>query len=161
MFAGVGVVALALDQLTKLWARAALPTDYHGRGVPVSVVEGLFDWRLSYNTGSAFGLFADTPGAPAFLTVVAIAALGGLVWMVAQARAEQRVLVAALGLLAGGAAGNLIDRVYAGRVTDFIVWKYQAHEWPVFNVADTALCVGAGLLLLDTIRDASRERAAS
>jgi signal peptidase II len=51
----------------------------------------------------------------------------------------------------GGAIGNLVDRVMYGRVTDFIVWKYHGHEWPAFNIADAALCIGVGLMLLDML----------
>lgn len=160
IFSIVALGAIALDQLTKLWARTALPTDPRGFGIPVPVIEGYFDWRLSYNPGSAFGLFADMPGARLFLTVVAIAAIGAIIWMVVQTRDEQRLLLVALSLLAGGAIGNLIDRVAMGQVTDFIVWKYHQHEWPVFNVADVALCVGVGVLVLDMIRESARERAA-
>jgi signal peptidase II len=160
-FGLIALAAIVLDQLTKLWARSALPTDPRGFGVPVPVIEGYFDWRLSYNTGSAFGLFADMSGARIFLTVVAVVAIGAIGWMVKQARDDQKLQLWALALLAGGAVGNLIDRIAHGRVTDFIVWKYHAHEWPVFNVADMALCVGVGLLLLDMIREGARERAAA
>jgi signal peptidase II len=160
IFSIVAAVAIAFDQLTKLWARSALPTDPRGFGLPVPVVEGFFDWRLSYNTGSAFGLFSEMSGARIFLTVVALAAVVAIGWMVQQARDDQKAQVWALALLAGGAIGNLIDRVAAGRVTDFILWRYHAHEWPVFNVADVALCAGVGLIVLDMIREAVRERTA-
>jgi signal peptidase II len=65
----------------------------------------------------------------------------------------------ALGLVGGGAIGNLIDRVMYGKVTDFIVWKVGIHEWPAFNIADAALCVGVGLILLDWIIASRNERA--
>jgi signal peptidase II len=58
---------------------------------------------------------------------------------------------AALGLVGGGAIGNLIDRILYGRVTDFIVWHYKGHEWPAFNIADAALVVGVGLMGLDML----------
>jgi signal peptidase II len=161
IFGLIALVAIALDQATKLWARTSLPTDPRGFGLPVPVIEGFFDWRLSYNTGSAFGLFADMSGARVFLTIVAIVAVVAIVWMIKQARDDQQAQVWALSLLAGGAIGNLIDRIAFGRVTDFIVWKYHAHEWPVFNVADMALCAGVGLLLLEMAREGARERAAA
>jgi signal peptidase II len=62
-------------------------------------------------------------------------------------------------LVAGGAVGNLVDRIIAGRVSDFIVWKYHGHEWPAFNVADAALVVGVCLMALDMMLD--RRRAAA
>ena len=79
--------------------------------------------------------------------------------MVYKARDEQRRLMIGLGLVGGGAIGNVIDRVAFGKVTDFVVWKWHTHEWPTFNVADAALCVGVGLLFLDLGRQAKDEKA--
>jgi signal peptidase II len=148
-FIAFSVLTLVGDQLTKLWARHALPTDSHGFGVAKSVIKNFFDWRLSYNTGSAVGLFHGVNGARIFLTIVGVVAFGAIIWMVHKARDDQRRLVAALGLVGGGAIGNVIDRVAFGKVTDFVVWKWYSHEWPTFNVADAALCVGVALLFLD------------
>lgn len=148
-FVVIGVLTCIADQLTKVWALRSLPTTPSGRGIAVPVIEGFWDWRLSYNMGSAFGLFHGVTGARIFLTVVGLVALGAIAWMVHQARDDQKRNLVALGLIAGGAVGNLIDRVLVGKVTDFVVWKYKTHEWPTFNVADVALCVGVGLLLLD------------
>ena len=158
IFAAVGGVLAALDQLTKYWAKTSLPTDFHGRGLPVPVIDGYFEWRLSYNEGSAFGLFKDVAGAPVFLTVIALVAVLAIGWMVKQAEDHQTRLVTALGLIVGGAVGNVIDRIAHGRVTDFVVWKYHEHEWPVFNVADAALCIGIGLMFLDVSREQRAER---
>jgi signal peptidase II len=149
-FAAVAVLTVVADHLTKWWAGAALPVDPTGRGIAVPFIDGFWDWRLSYNRGSAFGLFHGVNGARIFLSFVGVVALGAMVWMVRQARDEQRRLIVGLGLIAGGAIGNLIDRILVGKVTDFVVWRYQRHEWPTFNVADVALCVGVGLLLLDS-----------
>lgn len=158
LFTIVGLVALIADQVTKLWARGALPTitipDGRIYGRPVPVIENFFDWRLSFNPGSAFSLFGEMSGARVFLSVIGVVAVLGILWMVRQARSDQRRLVWALGLLAGGAVGNLVDRIYFGVVTDFVVWKYHDTEWPTFNVADVALVIGVGLLFLDMIKDA-------
>ena len=70
----------------------------------------------------------------------------------AQDRAGATRLQVALGLVGGGAIGNLIDRVMYGRVTDFIVWHVKDHEWPAFNIADAALCIGVGLMVLDMLQ---------
>jgi signal peptidase II len=64
----------------------------------------------------------------------------------------------ALALVAGGAVGNLIDRIYFGVVTDFVLWHYQTHEWPVFNVADIVLVVGVGLMFIDIQKEGRREK---
>jgi signal peptidase II len=148
-FAVIGVVTLVADQITKYWARHGLPTDSRGYGLPVPIIENFWDWRLSYNTGSAFGLFSSVDGARILLTIVGFIALGAILWMVHKGSDDQRRLSAALGLVGGGAIGNVVDRVLFGKVTDFVVWKYYQHEWPTFNIADAALCVGVGLLFID------------
>lgn len=158
-FAVFSIVTLVADQLSKLWARHGLPVHGRGIGKPVSVITNFWDWRLSYNTGSAFGLFSSVNGARIFLTIVGVIALGAIMWMVHKARDDQRRLMVGLGLVGGGAIGNVIDRVAFGKVTDFVVWKWYSHEWPTFNVADAALCVGVGLLFLDLGKQAKEDKA--
>ena len=158
-FVAFAVVTLVLDQVTKLWARHGLPVNSRGYGEPVAVIKNFFDWRLSYNTGSAFGLFSSVTGARIFLTIVGVIALGAILWMVHKGKNDQRRLMVGLGLVGGGAIGNVIDRVAFGKVTDFVVWKWYTHEWPTFNVADAALCVGVGLLFLDLGKQAKEEKA--
>jgi len=161
VFAAVSVLTMVADQITKYWARAVLPVDERGYGIAVPVIENFFDWRLSHNTGSAFGLFGGVTGARILLTLVGIVAVGAILWMVKKAEDNQRRLIWALGLVAGGAVGNIVDRVLFGKVTDFVVWKYYAKEWPTFNVADVALVVGVGLLFLDMGRDKKAKAAES
>jgi signal peptidase II len=148
-FTAIGVVTLVADQVTKYWARNGRPADARGYGLPVPVIENFWDWRLSWNTGSAFGLFSSVDGARIFLTIIGVIAIGAIVWMVHKADDGQRRMAAALGLVGGGAVGNIVDRIAFGKVTDFVVWKWYTHEWPTFNIADAALCVGVGLLFLD------------
>jgi signal peptidase II len=150
----VGGLTIVLDQLTKLWARAALPTDPAGNGIPVPVIDNYFDWVLAYNTGSAFSMFAGTAGSRVFLSIIGVVAVVALTWMVIKGDDQQRGAIAALGLMAGGAVGNLIDRIASGKVTDFVLWRYHEHRWPVFNVADIALTVAVGLFLLTSFRRA-------
>jgi len=156
LFLIVAPLTCILDQITKVWARASLP---HAKvrggivGEPIVVIKNFFDWRLSENPGSAFGLFGQTAGSRIFLSIIGIVALGAIIWMLRKAKEDQTRLIWALGLVAGGAVGNLIDRVAFGVVTDFIVWKYHAHEWPTFNVADIALVIGVGLLFIDIGKD--------
>lgn len=149
IFLIVAPLTMILDQITKIWARSSLPTGPDGRGISQVVIENFWEWRLSHNPGSAFGLFGDTSGARIFLSIVGFVAVGAILWMLHKASDDQRRLTVALGLVAGGAVGNLIDRVGFGEVTDFVVWKYYQHEWPTFNVADVALVIGVGLLFLD------------
>jgi len=176
VFLIVAALSLVADQATKIWARASLPVlSIHAGGAtcivpedivsrscvghPVSVVDGVWEWRLSMNPGSAFGLFSSQNGARILLSIVGIAAVIGMLWMLRKARSDQKILHWALALVAGGAVGNLIDRIYFGVVTDFILWRYQTHEWPVFNVADIVLVVGVGLMFIDIQKEGRREKA--
>ncbi len=153
LFLIVAPVTILLDQLTKLWARHSLPTNPDGYGIPRTVISNFWDWRLSHNPGSAFGLFGGTGGARIFLTIVGVIAVIAISMMLRKASDKQVRLTVALGLVAGGAIGNLIDRIVFGVVTDFVVWKYYDHEWPTFNVADVALVIGVALLFLDIGRE--------
>lgn len=159
IFVIVGVLNLVADQLTKWWARATLPVGANGYGEAVPVIQNFWDWRLSFNKGSAFGLFHGTGGARVFLTLIGIVALIFVIYMVKSARKDQTRLVNGLGLVAGGAIGNLIDRIATGKVTDFVVWKYYETEWPTFNVADVSLVVGVVFMLLDIQSEKKREKA--
>jgi signal peptidase II len=128
-------------------------------GSAVPVIDGFWEWRLSMNPGSAFGLFSSQEGARIGLSIVGIVAVFGMLWMLRKARPDQRILHWALALVTGGAVGNLIDRIYFGVVTDFILWRYQNHEWPVFNVADIVLVVGVGLMFIDIQKEGRRDKA--
>jgi signal peptidase II len=151
VFAAVFVLSLAADQLTKVWARASLAP----RLAPTVVIDGWFDLRYSENPGSAFGLFRDLPGARWILLAIGVGAMV-VVWsLLRKVKPEHKRVAAELGLLAGGALGNIVDRVARSRVTDFVVWKYHGHEWPTFNIADAALVVGVVALLIDMKSDKS------
>jgi signal peptidase II len=177
LFAIIALVSLVLDQATKIWARETLPV---GRsmsgpvdpscqipedvvahkcvGINDTVIENYWDWRLSFNPGSAFGLFNSASGARVFLSIVGVLAVFGMLWMLWKAREDQKWLIWALGLVAGGAVGNLIDRIYYGVVTDFILWHYHSKEWPVFNIADVALVIGVGLMFLDIGGESKKDK---
>lgn len=145
------LISLALDQWTKVLARThLLPL---GPWKTKVVVPNYFDLRYSENTGVAFGMFQRLPGGRIWLTVVALAALLLVVYYLKRSAARQYRLHLALGLIGGGAIGNLVDRIAFGKVTDFIVWHVGQHEWPAFNVADAALVVGVALMALDMLLD--------
>ncbi len=184
LFLIVAALSLFADQATKIWARDALPTvrgdgrtgmcivpddmmirTVDGKdvmpachGQSVVVIDGFWKWRLSMNPGSAFGLFSSQTGARIGLSVVGIFAVLGMIWMLRKARNDQRILHWALALVCGGAVGNLIDRIYYGVVTDFVLWFYKTHEWPVFNIADVVLVVGVGLMFIDIQKEGRREK---
>lgn len=151
LVASVAVGAVILDALAKSWAVAALA------GREVSVLGDLLVFRLARNPGGAFGSFQ---GAGTVLAVVAVLAVGWVLWYAGRVR--ETPLLVGLGLVAGGALGNLVDRVFRspgflrGYVVDFI----DVPRWPTFNVAD--MCVSAGVILVvicvwrdDTARRAS------
>jgi signal peptidase II len=178
VFAIVAILSIVADQATKVWARHDLPVYGHGSdngtcvvpedlgvvpalcaGKTEDVISGFWQWRLSMNHGSAFGLFANSPGAARILlSIVGIGAVIGMFMMMRKARKDQKILHWGLALVAGGAIGNLIDRTYFGYVTDFVLWHYQTHEWPVFNVADVVLVIGVVLLFMDSSREGKRDK---
>jgi len=142
-------LSLALDQWTKALARAHLRP--LGPFNPKVVIDGFFNLRYSENPGVAFGMLQQIPGGKFILTAMAIVAIVLVVMYLRRTDADAARLHVALGLVGGGALGNVIDRISYGRVTDFIVWHVKAHEWPTFNVADAALCIGVGLMMLDML----------
>jgi signal peptidase II len=127
-------------------------------GVSSPVITNYWDWELSMNPGSAFGLFSGQGFARVFLSIIGFAAVGGMLWMLKKSRADQKILHWALALVAGGAVGNLIDRIVDGVVTDFILWHYHDKRWPVFNIADVVLVVGVGLMFIDIQKEGKREK---
>ena len=168
----VGLISMVADQVTKIYARAVLPVSPKGCAIPEDFIErkcggvtvkflgDFWEWRLSMNPGSAFGLFGSNQAmARIFLSVVGVIAVGGMVWMLVKSRPDQKVLHWALAFVAGGAVGNLIDRIYFGVVTDMVLWRYEKHEWPVFNIADVVLVIGVGLMFIDIQKEGKREKA--
>jgi signal peptidase II len=139
-------VALTLigDQITKYFARQELVL-----GRAKTFLGSFWDWELSYNTGSAFGLFHGVDSARWFLTIIGIAACVAILFIVRKGKDDRGWIAAALGLVFGGALGNVIDRLLAGKVTDFVLWHIGEHRWPAFNVADAALVAGVIILFFD------------
>lgn len=153
VFAVVLVITLAFDQGSKAWART-LPLHE-----PRAFVEGYWDWELAMNPGAAFSSFVGGAGMQIALGLVAALALIGIGVIASRTRPEQRLERFGLALVAGGALGNLVDRIRDGAVTDFIRWRWHEHAWPIFNIADAALLVGAVLLLVGGVRERRRHRA--
>ena len=138
------LVSLGADQGTKLWARHALAP----RGT-ITVVPGFWEFRYAENTGSAFSLLRGGPLLPYLFAAIALVALVVIGIYLKKAQPRERLFAVGMGLLGGGALGNLIDRIAFQKVTDFVVWRYHDHVWPTFNVADAVLVVGVlGLMLL-------------
>jgi len=144
---------VAVDQLSKL---AILRSFSFGERL--AVVPGLFDLTLVYNRGAAFSFLAGASGWQRwFFTGLGVAAAIFLVWLLAR-HGTQRLFSFALALILGGAIGNVIDRVARGQVVDFLLVYWQRWHWPAFNVADSAITVGAVLLIVDEFRRVRRGR---
>jgi signal peptidase II len=120
----------------------------------------VLDIVLTYNTGAAFSFLADAPGWQRWMFVLLALIVSAvlLVWMRRLRARAQALLASALALIVGGALGNMIDRLTLGRVVDFIHVHAGNAYFPAFNVADSAITVGAGLLLLDAWRESRRAR---
>jgi signal peptidase II len=133
----------AIDQMTKV-----IMLDRLTLGVPIEIIEGFFDLTLVMNPGLAFGLLGGVPAtwrwAVAGLSVVALVLLSRVALRVLPTGGWQGVL--AIGLIFGGALGNLVDRARFGAVVDFVDLHYRGYHWPAFNVADSAITVGVVLL---------------
>ncbi len=144
----VPVVIVTLDQVTKALVRRTLPLHES-----VTVVPGFLDFTHIRNTGAAFGFMdtADLPYKTLLLSAVAVASLVGVGFYAAGLPREQRLARWGLALILGGAAGNLIDRITAGFVVDFVDVYWRTYHFWAFNVADSAISVGVVLWLLDAL----------
>jgi len=149
----IATIVCVLDQASKWWVLLDImsPPD------PIEVLP-VFNLVLVWNRGVSFGLFAaGDPMAKWFLIAVAVVIVVALsVWL---RRAQSRLVVSAIGLIVGGAAGNVIDRLVHGAVVDFLDFHVAAYHWPAFNIADSAITVGAALLILDSLRPSPQNSA--
>ena len=143
---GIAALVVLLDQASKGLAESALE---YGR--PVAVF-AWFNLTLQYNPGAAFSFLSDAGGWQRyFFTAVAVVISAVLmVWLYVMPR-QQRLLALALGLILGGALGNLWDRLVLGHVVDFISLHYGGHYFPAFNLADSAISAGAALMIFDSL----------
>ena len=146
----VSVAVIAADYATK----AAMMAAFHpGEERPFT---SFFSLVLTFNTGAAFSLFADGAGWQRwFFTAVALGAAGLIAWLLK--RGGSTLYCLGLALILGGAIGNLRDRLALGKVVDFLLFHYERWAWPAFNVADSAITVGAALLIVDSFRPRHRE----
>ena len=144
----VALLVVLLDRWTKRLVAARIAMYRH-----IQIIPGFFRLTHTENTGAAFSLFADSPShwKTALLigfSVVAMVIVSVLLWR--QARAFT-ITGLALSLILGGAVGNLWDRVASGRVVDFLLLYFKQYQWPVFNLADSAIVVGAALLVIEIL----------
>jgi signal peptidase II len=137
------LVVIAVDQLTK-----QLAWHYFDIGRYFELIPGMLRITLVKNAGAAFGMFE---GGRAFFIVASIIAAAVITYIGLRLPPAERLKRLLLGLILGGAIGNLIDRIYDGAVIDFVEMGIGGHWWPVYNVADIAVSVGAVLLLVQLL----------
>jgi signal peptidase II len=140
----ITAIVLALDQLTKYLVSVNFTEGDGGK----EIIHGFFKISYTENPGIAFGML-NHDNVRWLLVVVSVAAILVVIYYMMRARASSRLLMWSLALLAAGIAGNLIDRIRLGRVIDFILLYFKTYEWPVFNVADTAITIGAALMAIE------------
>jgi signal peptidase II len=155
LFLGIAVLVVVVDQATKRLAEDRL---YRTgvRSVPVPYTGDLLRFTYVENRGAAFGLLQDQT---LFFVLVGLVVIGVIAASYRYLPRSSLLLQLALGLQLGGAIGNLIDRVRQTYVVDFVDFGYRANWWPVFNVADSAICVGVALLALNLLSESSPEPA--
>lgn len=142
-----------VDQISKVIAEASLT---YGQRVNVFP---FFDFTLLYNPGAAFSFLANQGGWQRwFFTLVGVLAIAFIAYLMRKHREDKRFLLA-LTLIVGGAASNLIDRVLYGHVIDFLLFYWEKWHYPAFNLADSAITVGAVLLILDELMRLRRTKA--
>jgi signal peptidase II len=145
---GVSALVLVVDQLSKLWVLRSLP-----EFEPVTVIDGVWNWYRTYNTGAAFSLLGDAGGWQQYLfSGFAVVISLVLAWWLAKTPRGDWRNALPFALVIGGAIGNLLDRLQHGHVVDFIQWHWRDHFWPSFNVADSAIFVAAAILILGSLR---------
>jgi signal peptidase II len=147
-FLWLALLTLVLDQYTK-----GLVVE-HIELYQAVQVNSFFNLTHVYNYGAAFSFLHDAGGWQRwFFTVVAFAVVAMLLWWLKQLSRSQVILPLAFCLIIGGALGNAYDRLVLGHVIDFLVVYYQEWVWPAFNVADSAICLGAVLLIVDMFKN--------
>jgi signal peptidase II len=142
------ILIVAVDQLTKAVVRAMVPLHES-----VTIVPGFMDFTHVRNTGAAFGILnlAEFPFKTVLIAVIATAALIGVGIYAASLAHHQLVARIGLALIIGGAAGNLLDRIVAGSVVDFVDVYWRSYHFWAFNVADSAISIGVAIMILDML----------
>lgn len=148
----VALGVLMLDRVTKAAVQAGMDPY---RSIPL--VPGFFDLTFVQNPGGVFGVFKgiDSGWRSILFTVVPVAAILLITAYARHVPVTHRLTQSSLAMILGGAAGNLVDRLRFGYVVDFLDFHWRGWHWPAFNVADAAICVGVGLLMLETLRSPS------
>lgn len=152
----IAAAVLVADQATKFMAVKQLSPHVE---LPIAPFLNL---TLVHNPGAAFGFLSQASGwQNAFFIVVALVACGVILYMLRRLAAADRLIAAGLMLILGGAVGNLLDRLFYGYVIDFVDVYYGTWHWPAFNAADSAITLGAMILIVDAVRPVRRHGSAA
>ncbi|MDD2335474.1 MAG: signal peptidase II [Geobacteraceae bacterium] len=151
--ATIAILLIVLDQATKLIIVRTMPL--HST---IPVIPDIFDIVHARNQGAAFGVLRDTSIRLPFLIGVSLLAVIVIAIFFRKLRPDQKLSAWGLSLVLSGAVGNLIDRVRLGEVVDFLNVHWYEHFWPAFNVADSAICIGVGLLVIDMLLEERRKK---
>jgi signal peptidase II len=150
LWLGIATIVVLLDQVTKITMTRLLA---YGQSEPVT---SFFNLVMVYNPGAAFSFLANSGGWQRwFFSALALGVSIFIIWMLSR-NASQRLFCWSLSLILGGAIGNLIDRLAYGHVIDFLDFHVGGWHWPAFNVADSAITIGAALFVLDELRRVNR-----
>jgi len=157
-FAVIILLVAVCDQLSKLWI-----LDTFALHDSLIIIPGFFNLTFLRNTGAAFGLFSGHPvwWRQTFFITIALVALVVLFVMQRKLGRQNSWYTTSLALIAGGALGNLIDRIIYGSVVDFLEFYIGKYHWPAFNVADSAITVGVGVFLLTQFTEDARAKKAN
>jgi signal peptidase II len=139
----VATLVMLFDQITKYWVAVKLSD-----GDEIDIIQGFFKFSYTENPGIAFGML-NNGNVKWLLVAISVAAIMVVIYYMRRTPASNTLLLWSLSLLAAGISGNLIDRVRLGRVIDFILLYYKDYQWPVFNIADTAITIGAALMAIE------------
>ena len=141
----VCLLVLFLDQWTKLIIQRSLSLYQR-----IEVIHGFFNLVHVRNTGGAFGIFGGEGGGigSLFFVVVSVVAIGSILILLTRLKEDEVIISLSLSFILSGAVGNLIDRLWHGEVVDFLDFYVSSYHWPAFNIADSAICVGIGLMIL-------------
>ncbi|MBP2111733.1 MULTISPECIES: signal peptidase II [Paenibacillus] len=146
----IALIVFLIDQGTKYLIATRLEL-----AEQIPVIKDFFIITSHRNRGAAFGILE---GQQWFFIVITVIVVCGIVWYLNKARKTRKLLPTALALVLGGAIGNFLDRILNGEVVDFLMFNFGSYTFPIFNVADSCIVVGVGLIILDTLLEVKGEQ---
>jgi signal peptidase II len=147
---GIALIVFLLDYVSKKMIERTMNI-----GDRIEVIDSFFYITSIRNRGAAFGILQEKR---MFFLIITVIVVAGIVWYLIRSRKDgSRLLLSSLGMILGGAVGNFIDRALYGEVVDFLQFNFGSYTFPVFNLADTGICVGVALVILDSLLPRKQE----